>query len=102
MIYYYCNFVQDFLHYSVRMLCVLLSQGKKGRDVATGGVELNDSFFKGLTDFLQLYSQRGNILEKKQLDLERCLLDIETKLKANIDNLQKQKVDNADANSEIK
>jgi hypothetical protein len=32
--------------------------------------DLNDTFFKGLKDFLLLYSLEGNALEKKQLDLQ--------------------------------
>ena len=76
-------------------------QVKKDGERATGGVELNDSFFKGLTDFLQLYSQKGNSLEKMQLDLERRLHALETKLTANASNLCKLRV-SQNSTSEVK
>ena len=76
--------------------CVSLLQGKKD-----GGVELNEQFFKGLTDFLQLYSERGNALEKKQLDLQRRLLALQQKLDANASNIRKLR-DNRNSTSETK
>ena len=54
-----------------------------------GARELDNKFFKGLADFLDLYTEQGNSLEQKRLKLEKQLLDIEMKMQANLENKSK-------------
>lgn len=76
-------------------------RGKGDKDDAADGTPLNAAFFKGLTEFLQLYSKEGSNLEKSQLELQRKLKTIEDKIRANEENQRKLRT-NARSRSEIK
>ncbi|PVD28133.1 hypothetical protein C0Q70_10717 [Pomacea canaliculata] len=52
------------------------------------GIKLEESFFKSLTDFLQLYNKEGNALEKKLIDLKRKLALLGVKKEAISRNLR--------------
>ncbi|KAK7107435.1 hypothetical protein V1264_015367 [Littorina saxatilis] len=73
--------------------------GKEGEGV--GGIQLDEGFFKGLKDFLHLYSAEGNSLETKQLELQRRLALVDDKVKANAENFNKFRQDR-DTDNEIK
>lgn len=73
--------------------------GKEGEGV--GGIQLDEGFFKGLKDFLHLYSAEGNGLETKQLELQRRLALVDDKVKANAENFNKFRQDR-DTDNEIK
>lgn len=57
-------------------------QGKQRDDKSSTNLQLDDTFFKGLKDFLQLYSQEGKSLEKTRLFLEHKLNITKDKLTA--------------------
>lgn len=73
----------------------------KSGDKVDARMELTEPFFKGLTDFLQLYSKEGNTLERRQLELDSKLAEIEKKMNANQANLDKLRRDH-DSPDEIR
>lgn len=65
------------------------SKGVKKEGTHVTAPELNDTYFKGLKDFLRLYAAEGNALEKKQIELQEKIETISDRINAITQNLQK-------------